>query len=119
MRQCGLARTFRTPIDTRRTLCQFPGPVPALALLGCGVDAATLWRDVQAVVPGLAPDPQAKLPLWIEVDETWLSISGAKHPVTVVLGPTGERLDLRLSGPGFDWGGWFTDLAERGVQCRG
>ena len=23
---------------------------------------------------------------------------------------------LRLSGPGFDWGGWFTDLAARKVQ---
>lgn len=33
--------------------------------------------------------------------------------MAVVLGPKGERLDLRLSGPGFDWGGWFTDLAQR------
>ena len=36
--------------------------------------------------------------------------------MAVVLGPKGQRLDLRLSGPGFDWGGWFTDLAARGVQ---
>ena len=25
-------------------------------------------------------------------------------------------MDLHLSGPGFDWGGWFTDLAARGAQ---
>ena len=68
------------------------------------------------MAPGRAPDPQAKLPSWVEVDETWLSIGGVKRPVTVVLGPKGERLDLRLSGPGFDWGGWFTDLAARKVQ---
>ena len=36
--------------------------------------------------------------------------------MAVVLGPKGARLDLRLSGPGFDWSGWFTDLAKRGVQ---
>ena len=29
-----------------------PGPVPNLALLGCGVGAATLWRDMQAVALG-------------------------------------------------------------------
>ena len=87
-----------------------------LARLGCGVGAATLWRDVQAVAPGRAPDPQTKLPSWVEVDETWLSIGGVKRPVAVVLGPEGERLDLRLSGPGFDWGGWFTVLAARKVQ---
>ena len=90
--------------------------VRLLDLLGCGVGAATLWRDVQAVAPGRAPDPQAKLTWWVEVDETWLSIGGVKRPVAVVLGPKGARLDLRLSGPGFDWGGWFTDLAARGVQ---
>ena len=57
-----------------------------LALLGCGVGATTLWRDVQAVAPGREPDPQ------------------------------GERLDLRLSGPGFDWNDGFMVLAERGVR---
>ena len=36
--------------------------------------------------------------------------------MAVVLGPNGTRLDLRLSGPGFDWGGWSTDLAQRGVR---
>ena len=94
----------------------FRGLVRLLDLLGCGVGAATLWRDVQAVAPGLAPDPQAQLPSWVAVDETWLSLGGVKRPVAVVLGPEGARLDLRLSGPGFDWGGWFTDLAKRGVQ---
>ncbi|MXZ42676.1 MAG: hypothetical protein F4Z18_13130 [Caldilineaceae bacterium SB0666_bin_21] len=94
----------------------FRGLVRLLDLLGCGVGAATLWRDVQAVAPGRAPDPQAKLPSWVEVDETWLSLGGEKRPVAVVLGPKGARLDLRLSGSGFDWGGWFTDLAARGVQ---
>ncbi len=87
-----------------------------LALLGCGVGAATLWRDVQAVAPGREPDPQAPLPAWVEVDETWLPVDGAKRPVTVVLGPQGERLDLRLSGPGFDWNDGFMVLAERGVR---
>ena len=94
----------------------FRGLVHLLDLLGCGVGAATLWRDVQAVAPGWAPDPQAKLPSWVEVDETWLSLGDVKRPVAVVLGPKGERLDLPLSGPGFDGGGWFTDLAARGVQ---
>ena len=94
----------------------FRGLVRLLDLLGCGVGAATLWRDVQAVAPGLAPDPQAQQPPWVEVDETWLSLGGAKRPVAMVLGPKGARLDLRLSGPGCDWGGWFTDLAARGVQ---
>ena len=36
--------------------------------------------------------------------------------MAVVLGPEGARLDLRLSGPGLDWGGWCTGLAERGVR---
>ena len=36
--------------------------------------------------------------------------------MAVVLGPNGTRLDLRLSDPGFDWGGWSTDLAQRGVR---
>ena len=94
----------------------FRGLSRILALLGCGVGAATLWRDVQAVAPGLAPDPQAALPPWVEVDETWLSIGGVKRPVAVVPGPKGDRLDLCLSGPGFDWAGWFTGLAARGVQ---
>ena len=94
----------------------FRGLSRILALLGCGVGATTLWRDVQTVAPGRGPDPQAALTAWVEVDETWLSIGGEKRPVAVVLGPGGERLDLRLSGPGFDWGGWFTDLAARGVQ---
>ena len=87
-----------------------------LALLGCGVGASTLWRDVQAVAPGRAPDPQAALPPWVEVDETWLSLGGVRRPVAVALGPEGERLDLHLSGPGFDWADWFTDLAARGVR---
>ena len=87
-----------------------------LALLGCGVGAATLWRDVPAGAPGRAPDPQAALPPWGEVDETWLSLGGAKRPGAGVLGPEGERLDWRLSGPGFDGSGWFTGLAQRKVQ---
>ncbi len=94
----------------------FRGLVRILDLLGCGVGAATLWRDVQAVAPGRMPDPQTVLPAWVAGDETWLSIGGEKRPVAVVLGPKGERLDLRLSGPGFDWSGWFTVLAQRGVR---
>lgn len=80
-----------------------------LGLRGCGVGSSTLWRDVPAVAPGRAPDPQTPRPSWVEVDETWLSIGGEKRPVAVVLGSEGERRDLRLSGPGFDGGAWFTD----------
>ena len=110
-------QTFRELVADLYVHCvSLRGLSRLLALLGCGVGAATLWRDVQAVAPGLAPDPQAKLPSWVEMDETWLSIGGEKRPVAVVLGPKGARLDLRLSSPGFDWGGWFTDLAKRGVQ---
>ncbi|MCY3658008.1 MAG: hypothetical protein OXG36_03190 [Caldilineaceae bacterium] len=83
-----------------------------LALLGCGVGAATLWRDVQAVAPGRAPDPQAKLPLWVEVDETWLFLGGAK----VVLGPKGERLGPAPERSRLRLAGWFTGLAARGVR---
>ncbi|MYC63619.1 MAG: hypothetical protein F4X16_12465 [Caldilineaceae bacterium SB0661_bin_34] len=41
-------------------------------------------------------------PTSVKVDETWLFIEGVKRPMAVVLDPKGERLDLRLSGPGFD-----------------
>ena len=109
----GHSTAFVTPAHD---CVSFWGLVRLLGLLGCGVGAATLWRDVQAVAPGLAPDPQAKRPPWVEVDETWLSLGGVKRPGAVVLGPKSARLDLHLSGPGLDWGGWFTDLAARGVQ---
>ncbi len=110
-------QTFRELVADLYVYCvSFRGLSRLLALLGCGVGAATLWRDVQAVAPGLMPDPQAALPSWVEVDETWLPLGGVKRPVAVVLGPRGERLDLRLSGPGLDWADWFTDLAARGVQ---
>jgi len=110
-------QTFRELVTDLYVHCvSFRGLSRLLALLGCGVGAATLWRDVQAVAPGLMPDPQANLPPWVAGDETWLPIGGVKRPVAVVLGPKGERLDLRLSGPGFDWAGWFTGLAARGVQ---
>ena len=35
-----------------------------LALLGCGVGIATLWRDVLAVDSSRVPDPQVALPRW-------------------------------------------------------
>ena len=89
-----------------------PPDVTVLDLLGCGVDAATLWRDV----PVVAPDPQANLPPWVKVDETWLSVGSAKRPVAVILGLKGERLDLRLSRPGCDGNSWFTCLAQRGTR---
>ena len=50
------------------------------------------------------------------MDETWLSLGGEKRPVAVVLDPKGVRWDRCLSGPGCDWTGWFTVLAERGVK---
>ena len=42
----------------------------------------------------------------------------ARRLVAVVLGLKGERLDLCLSGLGFDWGGWFQHLEQlrRGVS---
>ncbi len=97
-------QTFRELVADLYMHCvRLRGLSRLLALLGCGVGAATLWRDVQVVAPGRAPDPQAKLPLWVGVDGTWLFLGGAKQPVAAVLGPKGERLDLRLSGPGCDW----------------
>ena len=50
------------------------------------------------------------------MDEPRFPIEGARRLVAVVLDPKGERLDLCLSGPGFDWGGWFTVPAQRGVR---
>ena len=75
-------------------------PVAARAGGGSGPDARPVGRSV-----GIAG-----------VDETRLSIGGVKCPVAVVLGSKGERLDLRLSGPSFDRGGWFQHLAARGAQ---
>ena len=66
------------------------GLVRILDLLGCGVGAATLWRDVQAVAPGLMPALQAALPAWLEVDDTWLLIGDVKRLVAVVLAPKGN-----------------------------
>ena len=43
---------------------------------------------------------RARLPPWVEVDETRLSIGDERRPVAVVLGPQGERLDLRLEKRG-------------------
>ena len=54
----------------------FRGLVRILALLGCGVDEATLWRYVQTIAPDRMPDQQAALPPWVKVDKTWLSIGG-------------------------------------------
>ena len=110
-------QTFRELVADLYVHCvSLRGLSRLLALLGCGVGAATLWRDVQAVASGLAPDPQAKLPLWVEVEGPGCPSGACKRPVAMVLGPKGERLDLRLSGPGFDWVDWFTDLAARKVQ---
>ena len=110
-------QTFRELVaDLYVSAVSLRGLSRILALLGCGVGAATLWRDIQAVAPGLAPDPEAALKPWVKVDETWLPVGDEKRPVAVVLGPKGERLDLCLSGPGFDWGGWFEQLKTRGVQ---
>ncbi|MCY4521401.1 MAG: hypothetical protein OXC13_11560 [Caldilineaceae bacterium] len=69
-------QTFRQLVDLYVHCVNFRGLSRILALLGCGVGAATLWRDVQAVAPGLAPDPQADLPSWVAGDETWLSLGG-------------------------------------------
>ncbi|MYD90828.1 MAG: hypothetical protein F4Y08_10910 [Caldilineaceae bacterium SB0662_bin_9] len=50
--------TFRELVADLYVPCvSFRGLSRLLARLGCGVGAATLWRDVQAVAPGLAPDP--------------------------------------------------------------
>ena len=90
----------------------FRGLSRILERLGCGVGVATLWRDVQAAAPGRLHVPHHPGSRWTKpgVDR------GCKAPRGRGPGPQGERLDLRLRGPGFDWGGWFTDLAERGAQ---
>ena len=76
-------------------LRQLAGPVPASGPVGLRGGGRHPVAGCVGGGPGRAPDPQAKLPPWVEVDETWLSIGGAKRPVAVVLGPKGERLDLR------------------------
>ncbi len=77
--------------------------------------AATLWRNVQAVAlwrptrrricrrgsRGTRPGCPSVAPS-VRWPWSW--------------GRRGERLDLRLSGPGFDGTGWFAVLAARGVQ---
>ena len=60
--------------------------------------------------------PQTWCPSVVLVDEPRFPIEGARRLVAVILDPKGERLDLCLSDPGFDWGGWFTVPAQRGVR---
>ena len=91
--QCKACLGSASPLPPDVSCVSFRGLSHLLSLLGCGVGAVTPWRDVQSVAPGLAPDPQADLRSWVEVDETWLSLGGVKRPVAVVLGPQGERLD--------------------------
>ena len=87
-RQCKVCLGSAPPLSPGVTACQRPqsfrklvmslyvhsvslrGLLRILGLLGCRVGAATLWRDVQAVAPGLMSDPQATQPAWLEVDET-------------------------------------------------
>ena len=94
----------------------FRGLSRILARLGCGVGAATLWRDV----PGGGSRPDARPaggPAGLGRGGRDLVVHrGRKAPRGRSPEPQGKRLDLRLSGPGFDWGGWFTDLAAHGAQ---
>ena len=113
---CQRPQTFREQVaDLYVNSVSLRGLSRILALFGCGVGIATLWRNLQAVAPDLAPDPEAKLPAWFKVDETWLSLGGVKRPVAVVLGTKGKRLDLYPTGLGFDWTGWFEQLEQHGV----
>ncbi len=64
----------------------FRGLSRLLAQLGCGVGAATLWWDVQAVAPGLAPDPQTKLPPWSRWTRPGCPSGASSAPEAVVLG---------------------------------
>ena len=58
--------TFRALVaDLSVHFVRFRGLSRILTLLGCGVDATTLRRDVQTI----APDPPVALPPWVEVDE--------------------------------------------------
>ena len=49
-------QTFRELVTDLYVHCvSFRGLSRLLALLGCRVSVATLWRDVQAVAPGRVP----------------------------------------------------------------
>ena len=98
-------QTFRELVTDLYVHCvSLRGLSRLLALLGCGGGGPPPCGGMcRRWPPALTPDPQAKLSPWVEVDETWLSIGGAKRPVAVVLGPEGrtagsasERSRLRL-----------------------
>ena len=58
----------------------------------------------------MAPYPQAALPAWLEIDETWLPIGGVQRSVAMVLELKSERLDLSPGGLVEAGTDWFTRL---------
>ena len=89
----------------------------ALRLLGYSVDHVTSWRDLQRLgraVRRRLPAGRARI---VAVDETWLRVRGQSRPVGVVVDLAGRMVELQLTGPGFDYGRWFRELAEQlGVE---
>ena len=85
-------QTFRTRVtDLYVHSVRFRSLSHILDLLGCGVGAATLWCDVQAVAPGPRPAGEADA---VGRGGRDLAHRGGKRPVAVVLGPPG-----RTAGP--------------------
>ena len=89
----------------------------ALRLLGYGVAQVTSWRDRQRLgraVRRRLPAGRARI---VAVDETWLRVRGKSRPAGVVVDLAGRMVELQLTGPGFDYGQWFRELAEQlGVE---
>ena len=53
----------------------------------------------------------------VGVDETWVKVRGRSRPVGVVLDLGGTVLNIKLTGRGFDYRGWFKSMAdELGVE---
>ncbi len=53
----------------------------------------------------------------VAVDETWLRVRGKSRPAGVVVDLDGRMLGLELTGPGFDYGQWFQELAVYGAYA--
>ncbi len=86
-------------------------------LLGYSVDHVTSWREVQRLGRAVRRRLPAGRVRIVGVDETWLRVRGKSRPVGVVVGRDGRMAGLQLTGPGFDYGRWFQELADQlGVE---
>ncbi len=73
----------------------------------------TSWREVQRLGRAVRRRLPAGRVRIVGVDETWLRVRGKSRPVRVVVGRDGRMVGLKLTGPGFDYGQWFQELAEQ------